>query len=76
MVVNSPHCQPRFYKEGAALYLNVDAPGSTSANLQSLGHTVCARPLFPLDEDVPFTPAVQVFRRSSEPAPAKRRAIE
>ena len=76
VVVKSPHCQPRLYKEGAALYLNVDAPGSTSANLQSLGHTVCARPLFPLDEDVPFTPTAQVFRRSSEPAPAKRRAIE
>ncbi len=70
VIVKSPHCQPRFYKDWAALYLNVDAPGSTSANLQSLGHTVCARPLFPLDDDVTFTPNVQVFRRSSDPAPA------
>ncbi len=59
-----------FYKEWAALYLNVDAPGATSANLQSLGHTVCTRPLFPLDEDVTFTPRAQIFKRSSEPVPA------
>jgi len=70
VVVKSPHCQRHFYKEWAALYLNVDAPGATSANLQSLGHTVCARPLFPLDEDVTFTPRAQVFKRSSEPVPA------
>jgi hypothetical protein len=35
---------------------NVDAPGSTSANLPSLGHTICARPMFPLDPDVTFEP--------------------
>jgi microcystin degradation protein MlrC len=63
VVVKSPHCQPRFFKDWAALYVNVDAPGSTSANLRSLGHTVCRRPIFPLDEDVPFEPAARVFRR-------------
>jgi len=60
----------RFYKAWETLYLNVDAPGAISANLHSLGHTVCARPLFPLDEDVTFTPRAQVFKRSSEPVPA------
>lgn len=63
VVVKSPHCQPRFFKDWAALYLNVDAPGSTSANLPYLGHTRCVRPIFPLDEGVRFTPRVQVFRR-------------
>jgi microcystin degradation protein MlrC len=63
VVVKSPHCQPRFYKEWASLYINVDAPGSTSANLQSLGHTVCSRPIFPLDENVQFEPKAQIFTR-------------
>lgn len=63
VVVKSPHCQHRFYEAWAARLVNVDAPGSTSANLRSLGHTRCARPIFPLDEPVSFTPAVKLFRR-------------
>jgi microcystin degradation protein MlrC len=54
VVVKSPHCEPHMYKEPAGLYIDVDAPGSTSANLKSLGHTQCPRPIFPLDEDVEF----------------------
>jgi microcystin degradation protein MlrC len=41
VVVKSPHCQERFYKAWAAAMVNVDAPGATSANLKSLGHTRC-----------------------------------
>jgi len=63
VIVKSPHCQPHMYEQGAALVLNVDAPGSTSANLKSLGHTRCSRPIFPLDEDVTFTPRAKIFRR-------------
>ncbi len=62
VVVKSPHCQPHMFEEGAQLLINVDAPGSTSANLQSLGHTRCARPIFPLDENVTFTPKAKIFR--------------
>ena len=61
VVVKSPHCQDRFFVEWAAANFNVDAPGSTSANLPSLGHTICARPVFPLDDNVSFTPVVQQF---------------
>lgn len=63
VVVKSPHCQERFYKAWAARLVNVDAPGATSANLKSLGHTRCARPMFPLDDAVQFQPKVQLFRR-------------
>lgn len=63
-VVKSPHCQPRFFADGAALMINIDAPGATSANLPSLGHTKCRRPIFPLDESVSFSPEVKVFRRN------------
>jgi hypothetical protein len=51
----------------AALVLNVDVSGSTSANLPTLGHTRCQRPIFPLDGDldgdIAFTPTAQLFRR-------------
>jgi len=63
VVVKSPHCEPRFYSEWGALLLNVDAPGSTSANLPYLGHTKCQRPIFPLDEGVTFQPQVTLFKR-------------
>ena len=57
VIVKSPRCQPHMFSDTADLYIDVDAPGSTSANLQSLGHTRCARPMFPLDKNVSFTPA-------------------
>ncbi|HLV37679.1 MAG TPA: MlrC C-terminal domain-containing protein, partial [Spirillospora sp.] len=63
VVVKSPHCQPQFFTEWAAVNVNVDAPGSTSANLRSLGHTRCRRPVFPLDDKVTFTPQAKIFRR-------------
>ncbi|MBX3001340.1 MAG: M81 family metallopeptidase [Caldilineaceae bacterium] len=63
VVVKSPHCQPHMFADWASQLLNVDAPGSTSANLPYLGHTQCARPIFPLDENVTFTPRVKIFQR-------------
>lgn len=63
VVVKSPHCEPHMFKAWAALYLDVDAPGSTSANLLNLGHQRCARPIFPLDPHVTFTPIAQLFQR-------------
>ncbi|MEO8126706.1 MAG: M81 family metallopeptidase [Bryobacteraceae bacterium] len=62
-IVKSPHCQPQFFADGAEMLINIDAPGSTSANLQSLGHTRCARPIFPLDQNVTFTPTAKLFTR-------------
>ncbi|MSR81380.1 MAG: M81 family peptidase [Candidatus Latescibacteria bacterium] len=63
VVVKSPHCEPRMFADWCAKLIDVDAPGSTSANLRRLGHTRCARPIFPLDEGVEFRPQVQLFRR-------------
>ncbi len=64
VVVKSPHCQERFYKAWAARLVNVDAPGATSANLKSLGHTRCMRPMFPLDPNVDFRPQAVLFSRN------------
>jgi microcystin degradation protein MlrC len=63
VVVKSPHCQPHMYAEWCRRMLLIDAPGASSANLRSLGHTRCPRPIFPLDADVPFTPVVQLYSR-------------
>ena len=61
VVVKSPHCQPRFYADWAARVVDVDAPGATSANLRSLGHVRCRRPIFPLDLDVAFEPRATLY---------------
>jgi microcystin degradation protein MlrC len=63
VVVKSPHCQPHMFADWAARVINVDAPGSTSANLKSLGHARCRRPIFPLDAAVSFRPHAEVYRR-------------
>lgn len=63
VVVKSPHCQPHMYAEWCSRLLLIDAPGSSSANLQSLGHTRCPRPIFPLDPVVQWVPHVQWFQR-------------
>lgn len=63
VVVKSPHCEPHMFADWCAKLINVDAPGSTSANLTSLGHTICERPIFPLDEGVRFEPAADIFCR-------------
>jgi hypothetical protein len=51
------------FADWCAKLINVDAPGSTSANVRSLGHTLCARPIFPLDDIAEFQPVADVFRR-------------
>jgi microcystin degradation protein MlrC len=66
VIVKSPHCQHQFYAAWAAQMINVDAPGATSANLPTLGHTRCRRPIFPLDPDVAFEPRVRLFQRWAE----------
>jgi microcystin degradation protein MlrC len=64
VVVKSPRCQPHMFADWCARMIDVDAPGSSSANLPTLGHTRCPRPIFPLDANVPFTPKAQWFQRS------------
>lgn len=63
VVVKSPHCQHHMYADWCAKMINVDAPGSSSANLPYLGHTRCPRPIFPLDGNVEFVPEAKIFRR-------------
>ena len=63
IVVKSPHTEYHMYEQWADKNFNVDVAGSTSANLRSLGHRICARPMYPLDEDVRFSPQPVIYRR-------------
>ena len=63
VIVKSPHCEHHMYRAWCARMLVADVPGATSANLPTLGHTRCRRPISPLDEKVPFTPQAKIFRR-------------
>jgi microcystin degradation protein MlrC len=57
-VVKSPHTEHHMYDQWVVKNFNIDAPGSTSADLKSLGHTICKRPMYPLDPEVAFEPKV------------------
>lgn len=60
-VVKSPHCQHRYFDAWADTVVSVDAKGATSARLETLGHKLCQRPLYPLDAAHTFTPQVEIF---------------
>ena len=66
IVVKSPHTEHHMYDVWVEKNFNVDAPGATSANLKSLGHTICARPIYPLDEDVTFEPQPVIYTRKPD----------
>lgn len=61
IVVKSPHTEFHMFDQWCARNFNIDAPGATSANLKSLGHTICARPIYPLDEGVTFSPRATIY---------------
>jgi len=61
VIVKSPHCEPEFYDSWVKENFNVDAKGATSANLKSLGHKNCQRPMYPLDEEIEFKPRTELY---------------
>ena len=63
IVVKSPHTEFHMFEQWAVKNFNIDAPGSTSADLKSLGHSICTRPMFPLDGDLEFAPKATLYRR-------------
>ncbi|WP_112324335.1 M81 family metallopeptidase [Oceanibium sediminis] len=65
IVLKSPHAEFHMYDAWVEKNFNIDVPGATSANLPTLGHTICARPMYPLDDGVTFTPEAVVYRRGT-----------
>jgi len=62
-VVKSPHTEHHMYDAWVDNNFNVDVPGATSANLPTLGHTICARPMYPMNPDTPFEPVAKLYSR-------------
>lgn len=65
IVVKSPHTEFHMYDQWVEKNFNIDAPGSASANVASLGHRICARPIYPVEPDTAFAPVAEVYRRRS-----------
>jgi len=63
IVVKSPHTEFHMFDQWVEKNFNIDIPGATSANLPTLGHTICARPVFPLDDGVTFTARPAIYCR-------------
>jgi microcystin degradation protein MlrC len=63
VVVKSPHTEYHMYDQWVEKNFNIDAPGATSADVRNLGHQICARPMFPLDEDIEFHAVAAIFDR-------------
>ncbi|MCB1493839.1 MAG: M81 family metallopeptidase [Rhodobiaceae bacterium] len=61
IVVKSPHTEFHMYDAWVEKNFNVDAPGATSADLPSLGHTICKRPVYPLEPDTAFSPQAVLY---------------
>lgn len=63
VVVKSPHTEFHMYDQWVTKNFNVDAPGSTSANVASLGHRLCPRPIYPIEPETLFVPEPVVYHR-------------
>ena len=50
-----------FYDEWAVRNMTIDVPGAARPNIKALGHKIVRRPIYPLDEDMSYTPHVEVF---------------
>ncbi len=61
VVVKSPHTEHHMFEQWCEHNFNIDAPGATSANLKSLGHSICARPMYPLEADATFAPTPVIY---------------
>jgi microcystin degradation protein MlrC len=61
IVVKSPHTEYHMFDQWVEKNFNIDIPGATSANIRKLGHTICARPMFPLDDITGFTPEAVIY---------------
>ena len=62
VIVKSPHCEPEFYDDWINESFNVDSPGSTSANLPSLGHQHCKRPMYPMEKNINFIAEAEIYK--------------
>lgn len=65
IVLKSPHAEFHMYDAWVEKNFNIDVPGSTSADLPYLGHTICARPMYPMEPDTVFEPKTVIYQRGT-----------
>ena len=63
IVVKSPHTGADMYDEWVEKNFNIDVPSATSANIQTLGDTICACRMFLLDAGVQFNLTAVLYTR-------------
>jgi microcystin degradation protein MlrC len=63
VVVKSPHTEYHMYDQWVEKNFNIDVPGATSADIPQLGHTICARPMFPMDDIPDFEAHAVIYSR-------------
>jgi hypothetical protein len=62
VLVKCPHTEYQVYDAWVEKNFDIDVPGAASAGLESLGHRICARPVYPLDGDVEFKGQAVLYR--------------
>jgi microcystin degradation protein MlrC len=65
IVVKSPHTEYHMFDGWVEKNFNIDIRGATSNNLPTLGHTVCARPMYPMEAIQSFSPSAAVYARAA-----------
>lgn len=65
IIVKLPHTPHEWYDAWAVRNMTIDVPGAASPNIKTLGHKFVPRPIYPLDEEMEFSPRVEVFSRST-----------
>ncbi len=65
IIVKSPYCEYHMFDEWSERNFNVDAPGATSADIPTLGHRNCQRPMFPIDRNFEFRPTPEIYWRAA-----------
>lgn len=68
IVVKSPHTEFHMYDQWVEKNFNVDAPGATSANVASLDHKLCARPIYPIEPNTNFVPQPVIYHTGANRA--------
>lgn len=61
IVIKLPHTPYEWYDAWAVRNMTIDVSGAASPNIKTLGHKIVPRPIYPLDEDMAFSPQVEVF---------------
>ncbi|MBV7340026.1 M81 family metallopeptidase [Chloroflexi bacterium TSY] len=61
VIIKLPHTPHEQYDAWAVRNLTIDVPGAASPNIKTLNHQLVSQPIYPLDEEMDFTPQVEII---------------